>query len=229
MRRRWDEKLYRRVAPGEDSENYDDSYEDIEDEVGNVELGSDLLKTVEESITGISKMDLIKDIATLLKEEGGLLEKSIGNRLDNNLIIAGEVILKRLKPIFRRITLESMEENRLRHMRLIKEYLDQHPLVLNKEQYGRALKLSEEDLLVMLTDISYDPYGRYSMIALIAAAVVATFGLIYAIMNCWYNRRQGRKLRKKHLRRVIRVVEKKPEDGDAGDQMVPPPTSTTNN
>ena len=99
----------------EDPEEDRSDYTDVEEnEIDNVDLSPELLDRVQKSLDGFANIGLIKKLArALLKEEGGLLEKSIGKKLDNSLVIAGDVILKRLEPIFRKITLESMEENRL--------------------------------------------------------------------------------------------------------------------
>ena len=126
----------------------------------------------------------------MMRRQGGQLEENIGERLESSLIIAGEVMLKKVLPIFRQITIDSLEETRLRNMRVIEEKLDKHPLILHKKKYGRILKVTQEDLLKLLLDISFDPYGQYSLIAIITSAVIATLLLIYAIANCCYQRDQ---------------------------------------
>ena len=126
---------------------------------------------------------------------------------DNSATTTADVIRK-IKPIFKEIAVAGFKTSRKEILDDMEKRLSKHALFKNHGRYAAGINLTREEFLYYLNELSFDPYGRFSISGFAAAYASAFTILIAAICNCW-----GRN-REKMLRQEVRDLRSRKRDRD---------------
>ena len=127
---------------------------------------------------------------------------------DNSATTTADVI-KKIKPIFKDIAVTGFKTSRKEILDDMEKRLSKHALFKNHGRYAAGINLTREEFLYYLNELSFDPYGRFSISGFAAAYASAFTILVAAICNCW-----GRN-REKMLRQEVRDLRSRKRDRDA--------------
>ena len=116
--------------------------------------------------------------------------------------------MKRIKPTFKSIAMEGLRTSRKEVLDDMEKRLSKHALFKNHGRYAAGINLTREEFLYYLNELSFDPYGRFSISGFAAAYASAFTILIAAMCNCW-----GRN-REKMLRQEVRDLRSRKRDRD---------------
>ena len=143
-----------------------------------------------------------------LRTESNYVKEELLTKIRDDSVKTTADIMKRIKPTFKSIAMEGLRTSRKEVLDDMEKRLSKHALFKNHGRYAAGINLTREEFLYYLNELSFDPYGRFSISGFAAAYASAFTILIAAMCNCW-----GRN-REKMLRQEVRDLRSRKRDRD---------------
>ena len=143
-----------------------------------------------------------------LRTESNYVKEELLTEIRDDSVKTTADIMKRIKPTFKSIAMEGLRTSRKEVLDDMEKRLSKHALFKNHGRYAAGINLTREEFLYYLNELSFDPYGRFSISGFAAAYASAFTILIAAMCNCW-----GRN-REKMLRQEVRDLRSRKRDRD---------------
>ena len=143
-----------------------------------------------------------------LRTESNYVREELLTKIRDDSVKTTADIMKKIKPTFKSIAMEGLRTSRKEVLDDMEKRLSKHALFKNHGRYAAGINLTREEFLYYLNELSFDPYGRFSISGFAAAYASAFTILIAAICNCW-----GRN-RERMLRQEVRDLRSRKRDRD---------------
>ena len=147
-------------------------------------------------------------IQDAIRHESNYVKEELAITVRDNSATTTADIIKKIKPVFKDIAVAGFKTSRKEILDDMEKRLSKHALFKNHGRYAAGINLTREEFLYYLNELSFDPYGRFSISGFAAAYASAFTILIAAICNCW-----GRN-RERMLRREVRDLRSRKRDRD---------------
>ena len=148
---------------------------------------------------------VIKDA---LRTESNYVKEELRTEIRDDSAKTTADLIKKITPTFKSIAMEGLKTSRKEVLDDMEKRLSKHALFKNHGRYAAGINLTREEFLYYLNELSFDPYGRFSISGFAAAYASAFTILIAAICNCW-----GRN-RERILRQEVRDLRSRKRDRD---------------
>ena len=148
---------------------------------------------------------VIKDA---LRTESNYVKEELRTEIRDDSAKNTADLIKKITPTFKSIAMEGLKTSRKEVLDDMEKRLSKHALFKNHGRYAAGINLTREEFLYYLNELSFDPYGRFSISGFAAAYASAFTILIAAICNCW-----GRN-RERILRQEVRDLRSRKRDRD---------------
>ena len=147
-------------------------------------------------------------IQDALRTESNYVKEELLTEIRDDSAKTTADLIKKIKPTFKSIAMEGLRTSRKEVLDDMEKRLSKHALFKNQGRYAAGINLTREEFLYYLNELSFDPYGRFSISGFAAAYASAFTILIAAICNCW-----GRN-RERMLRQEVRDLRSRKRDRD---------------
>ena len=169
---------------------------------------------------------VIKDA---LRTESNYVKEELLIEIRDDSATATADLIEQITPTFKSIAMEGLKTSRKEVLDDMEKRLSKHVLFKNHGRYAAGINLTREEFLYYLNELSFDPYGRFSVSGFAAAYASAFTILIAAICNCWgrnrektlrqevrdlRSRKKDRDLERRELQPILKTRAKEAEEGD---------------